>query len=178
MTGFNFLPWRTEPRAVVTNESSYTADELYGVPSQCGVKFQLESEGGEWWVLPVDPVVTVRGGNTIVKRQVLKPAVGDARRRGSVKELWSQDDYEITINGVLKGGDGELPADAVRRLRSYCEAREAVAVQSPLLTLFGISRVVVEKFEFPHTKGMENQLYSLACVSDDFDRDKLLIADN
>ena len=58
------------------------------------------------------------------------------------------------------------PEDDVCRLRKFCEAGEVIAT-SPLLELFGISRLVIESWEIPHTSGVRNQNYSLSCLSDD-----------
>lgn len=152
------------------------ADRLLGVQCYCPLSLKWESEG-EWWQLPLDPVVAVRGQNTIVKRSVLKVRTGDKERRGTVKELWSQGDYEVSIAGLLQSGNrGELPEEAIRKLRNYCEGRESVEVSSPLLTLFGIRRMAIEQFEFPHTAGLECQQYTLTCSSDDFYKESLLIA--
>lgn len=152
-------------------------DALLGVQCYCPLSLKWESEG-EWWQLPLDPVVSVRGQNTIIKRSVLKVKTGDKERRGTVKELWSQGDYEVSIAGTLQSGEtGKLPENAIRKLRNYCEGRESVEVSSPLLTLFGIKRLAIESFEFPHTAGMENQMYSLTCQSDDFYKESLLIAE-
>ena len=70
-----------------------------------------------------------------------------------------------------------LVKNDIRKLRNYCEGRESVEVNSPLLTLFGIERIAIEQFEFPHTAGMENQQYNLTCSSDDFYKENLLIAE-
>ena len=77
----------------------------------------------------------------------------------------------------MSGEEGKLPKDDIRKLRGYCEGRESVEVSSPLLTLFGIRRLAIESFEFPHTAGMENQMYALTCSSDDFYKESLLIAE-
>ena len=62
--------------------------------------------------------------------------------------------------------DGSYPESEVRRLRSFCEAGELI-VSSPILELFGISRLVIEQWEIPYTSGKANQNYSLSCLSDD-----------
>ncbi len=169
--------WRKVEQRLAGVPNDLKKEALLGAACYCPLAMSWESED-EWWYLPFDPVVTVRGQNTIIKRSVLKVKTGDKERRGTVKELWSQGDYEVSIAGTLQSGEeGKLPKDDIRKLRAYCEGRESVEVFSPLLTLFGIKRLAIESFEFPHTAGMENQMYSLTCHSDDFYKESLLIAE-
>ena len=63
-----------------------------GVPMQAPMKLRL-NKSEDWWTLPYEPIVTVNGKNVIVKKQVAK-----GRIRGSIKERWSQDDYQISIS--------------------------------------------------------------------------------
>ena len=169
--------WRQVEQQIASVPDDLKREALLGVDTQCPLSLKWADES-EWWELPLEPVVTVRGRNEIVKRSVLKVKTGDKERRGTVKELWSQGDYEVSIAGVLMSGDGcELPETALRKLRGYCEGRESVEVLSPLLDIFGIRRLAIESFEFPHTAGMENQMYALTCSSDDFYKESLLIAE-
>lgn len=131
-----------------------------GVPMVFPLSLRLPKAGEEEWLLPLEPMMTITGRHIITKRQVLK-----SKKRGSVKERWTLDDYSIRIEGILQG-EGRYPKDDVARLRRYCEAGEVIAT-SPLLELFGISRLVIENWEIPHTAGEENQNYALSCLSDD-----------
>jgi hypothetical protein len=90
----------------------------------------------------------------------------DENRRGSIKEVWSQDDYQISIAGVLIG-DNEFPEEDLRRLRNYMEARKTLMVQSSLFSLFNITQIAVEDYGLPFTKGIENQMYTVKAYSDD-----------
>ena len=120
-----------------------------GLPMVFPVSLALEGE--EPWLLPQEPM----------KRQVSKGKI-----RGSVKERWTLDDYSIRLEGVLIGSDGRYPKEDVQRLRKYLEAAK-VSAYCPLLELFGITRIVFESWEFPHTSGDANQNFSLQAVSDD-----------
>lgn len=169
--------WKQVKQSLAAVPDDLKKERLLGLECYCPVSLRWEGES-EWWQLPIDPVVAVRGRNTIVKRNVLKVQTSDKARRGTVKELWSQGDYEVSIAGVLQSGDEcRMPEDDIRKLRNYCEGRESVEVLSPLLTLFDISRLAIESFDFPHTAGLENQRYTLTCQSDDFYKESLLIAD-
>jgi hypothetical protein len=166
--GFNLPPyWLTRPVAVYGQEdhdhvekSDYLGN-LYQAP--LGVKWEDESE---WWQLPLDPVISVSGKNIIVRRNVLKAADEQLGYRGSIKEAWSQDDYEISIAGALVGKGG-LPEKELRKLRRYCEARKTLMVKNELLTLFNITRIAVEEYALPFTKGVENQMYTIKGYADD-----------
>lgn len=144
--------------------------------SSCPLYIKLTSESdNKWWMFPMEPVIAVNGKNNIIRRDILKVLDGDSQRRGSVKELWSQDDYEVNISGVFRSFNGELPIKDISKLRGMCEARETIDVKSELLIKFGIERIAIEDFQFPFTKGMENQIFSIKAYSDNFDVDKLLV---
>ena len=185
-TGFNIPPyWLNRPVKILNPKNdidSYTdentdvvtiddADDInesdyLGNLYQCPLKIKWADES-EYWTLPFDPVISVSGKNLIVRRNVLKQAEKDNSRRGTIKEVWSQDDYEVNIAGVLMGKNSELPEGDLRKLRRYCEARKLIEVQSDLFTLFNINRLAIESFELPFTKGIENQMYTIKAYSDD-----------
>lgn len=127
---------------------------------QCPVAFNI---AGGMWTLPIDPLISVSNKNVIKRRYVSK-----SKMRGSIKECWSQDDCEVTIAGVIIGADGGDCADKVSKLREICEKAEAVEIVCEYLnTTFGISRIAVESCDFPFTKGMENQSFTIKAYSDD-----------
>lgn len=132
-----------------------------GVPMQLPMRLKLEEAGAEEWLLPMEPMVSLTGRNIITRRHVNK-----GRVRGSIKERWAQDDYSITVEGILMGMDGKYPEDDVARLRGFCEAAH-VEVLNPLLEIFGISHMVIESWDIPFTSGTANQNYTLKAQSDD-----------
>lgn len=132
-----------------------------GLPMSLPLSLKLEEPSAQEWWLPFEPMISLTGKNIIKRRQVNK-----GRIRGSIKERWSQDDYEITIEGVLIGTDGKYPAADVGRLKNFCEAAAVIAL-NPLLEIFGISRLVIESWEMPFTGGTSNQNYSIKAYSDD-----------
>lgn len=141
--------------------ADYVRTNANGVPMVLPMRLRLEKAGEEEWLLPNEPMVSIVGSHTLVRRSVLK-----SRGRGSVKERWAQDDYTITIEGILKSENGFFPAADVARLKKYCEAG-AVLVINPLLEVFGISRMVIENWDFPFTAGTANQNYSITAYSDE-----------
>ena len=132
-----------------------------GVPMLLPMRLKLEEAGAEEWLLPMEPMVSLTGQNIITRRHVNK-----GRVRGSIKERWAQDDYSITVEGILMGMDGKYPEEDVARLRSFCEAAH-VEVLNPLLEIFGISHMVIESWDIPFTSGTANQNYTLKAQSDD-----------
>jgi hypothetical protein len=132
-----------------------------GIPMTFPLRLKMEEKNAEEWLLPYEPMISINGQNIVVKRQVSK---GSAR--GSVKERWAQDDYSITIEGILMTQDGSYPKDDVSRLRSMCESAHLTAL-SPLFEVFGISDIVVESWDIPFTAGQSNQNYSIKALSDD-----------
>lgn len=130
-----------------------------GVPMTFPLYLRLE--GGDWWMLPYEPQITLQGSNVIIRKQVSKGSV-----RGTIKERWSQGDYQVNVSGILIGAGGAYPEADVKRLRSFLEAGR-VLVKSPLLEIFSINQVVVESWSFPFTAGTTNQAYTVSALSDD-----------
>jgi len=135
------------------------AQTAIGTPMLMPLSFQLE--GGDIWQLPFEPMVSINGQSIITKRHVAKGTL-----KGSIKEKWTQDDYSVNIEGILMAHNGRYPTDDVNKLREFCEATSVLAY-SPLLEIFGISRLVIESWDIPFTSGITNQNYSIKAYSDD-----------
>ena len=135
-------------------------------------------DGGQKYLLPYEPMLTISSRNNIVKRTVAK-AGDDIKRQGTVKERWSRDDYEIKISGILMGcyltGDVSrcFPREDFQKLKELLESRRVWGVECEPLQLLGINKLVVEEMSFPFTKGENVQAYEIS-VSSDFDFDLLL----
>lgn len=170
--------WLNHPEVVRPVDRRQTDEPaaLLGIPHACPLSVRGEGES-QWWRLPVEPVLTVNGKNTIVKRSVLKVGGTKGERRGTVKELWSQDDYEVNISGIFinSSSDDNLPDADIRRLRGYCEARRPIEVMNDLLELFNIERIVIEDYSFPFTPGIANQMYTIKAASDNYNEHQLFV---
>jgi hypothetical protein len=131
------------------------------------LRMKLASES-DFWQLPVEALVTISGANSVIRRNVSKTGVS-ATARGTVKERWNRDDWRINISGLLYNVDDDMvyPADDVKRLRDYCEARQSLEVECELFTLFNITHIVIENYELPFTKGENRQQYSITAYSDE-----------
>lgn len=116
----------------------------------------------ERFLLPFEPMVSVSGKNVIARRKVAK-----AKESGTIKERWSRDDYEVTIQGVLTSEDRrKYPSGYMRKLLDLFQQRQAVEVEQAVLAVFGIRYLAIESVSFPHTKGLENQNYEIKAYSD------------
>lgn len=128
----------------------------------------LKKEGDTvYYTLPYEPLITMSGSNTIVKRKVAKAK----NFTGTVKEHYSQDDWDISITGFLFGaierGNVEncFPREDFKRLRDYFKGATCQVFCEPL-QLLGINEIVIEEITFPFTKGENVQAYEFRCLSD------------
>lgn len=127
---------------------------------QCPVTLRLN---GNELKLPIDPLISIACKNNVTRRYVSKSGM-----RGSIKEFWSQDDVEISISGVLIADDADGLGGYIQSLMSFCTATEAVEIISDFLQdNFNITKIAIESYDFPFTKGIENQSFSIKAYSDD-----------
>lgn len=124
----------------------------------------LRTDGGTVFNFPSDPVVSVQGKTIITRRNVAKGGT----MHGTVKESWREDDWNVSIAAVLSYDTADDLNAAISALRQMCESGETLIVENRWLNdAFGVTRLVVESFDFQHTKGLCNQSVSLSCYSDD-----------
>ena len=131
-------------------------------------------DGDTWFLLPYEPNVSVNGKNTLIRRNVAKwNAEHSKNLKGSIKERWSQDDYEIMITGALYGSEllGKpedcFPVRDFEKLKEYLTHSKEVYVSCFPLEKLGINKIAIEDFSFPFTKGENVQAYSIKAYSDD-----------
>lgn len=123
----------------------------------------LRLPDGKWWQFPIEPLISVSGKNIIKRRYVAK-----SKKRGSIKERWSEDDLSINIQGTLVNADlHAFPADDLSTLYEAVRQRKAIEVQNELLQLLDCHQIVVEPYSFPFSKGENVQNFSLDAYSDD-----------
>ena len=145
----------------IENAKDNTGTKVFVSQAPLTIRCMIDGEKREC-TFPLDPVVSVNGKNVIARRYVAKGSV-----TGSVKESWSQDDYEVTIAGSLIECDGEDLNNRLNDLREILECGEVLAVYNDWLNSgLHINNLVVEAFSFPHTKGLQNQTYTIKCFSD------------
>lgn len=185
-TGLKVPPYWLFNQPVVTRQDPSEYDELMmleeaeledmvrtnalGVPMRFPLEISLVDQE-DWWLVPIEPLITLTGRNIIVRRQVSKGKI-----RGSIKERWTQDDYQVKIEGALMDlKRDDYPREDVQKLRNFCEAAK-LKVRCPLFEIFSINQIVVESYDFPFTKGIQNQQYTINAYSDD--TYKLLLKNN
>lgn len=123
----------------------------------------LRRESGQAYAFPLDPIIAVAGKNIVSRRYIAKGSM-----RGSVKELFSLDDFEVSISGLLQANSASALNSLLRDLSDLCQANESLLVENDwLVQSFGITRLVIESYSFPNTKGLNNQAFTLKCFSDD-----------
>ncbi|MBP4140017.1 DUF6046 domain-containing protein [Flavobacterium geliluteum] len=168
-----FLPLRNQDKikkaSVLGFEDSWWLKD--SAPKEDQQFFPLSfslTPNGQKYLLPYETMISINGKNQVVKRSVAK----GNKIPGKIKERWSQDDYDITITGVLLG-DYEIgtvencyPISDFRKLKSFLTAPQAVYVFCEPLQLLGINKIVIEDFSFPFTKGENVQAYEIKAVSD------------
>lgn len=170
-----FLPLKNENnvssktgRAINLEDNWTTRDTVEEQKQFFPLSFSFK-ENGQKWLFPYEPMMNISSGNSIVKRNVAKQS---NKLTGTIKERWSQKDYDITITGVLIGsimqGKPEdcFPRDHFVKLFEFLTHSKELFIYSYPLELLGITKVVIEDYSFPFTKGENVQAYELKLTSD------------
>jgi hypothetical protein len=88
---------------------------------------------------------------------------------GTVKEFISSGDYQLTFTGAIvnKAGKG-YPFSDVQKLQYILNSPPVVSVESELLSLFNIYKMVIRHGSYPPREGFTNtQLFAFDAVSDE-----------
>lgn len=170
-----FLPLKNENNVALVNSDGYSISNNWtqkeSIPESqqfFPLSFSF-TEGGQKWTFPYEPMMNLSSGNNIVKRNVAKQG---KNMIGTIKERWSRKDFDITATGVLIGsimkGNVEdcYPKKQLERLFEFLVYNKEIYVYSPLLEVAGVSKLVVEDYSFPFTKGENVQAYELKLISD------------
>jgi len=116
-------------------------------------------------ILPNEPSISISS-----RKNIVETALAGSTRRGTVKELISIEDWQVTIRGIAINTKSKLvyPEDTVKGLRDLYEKNEALEVMCALTNLLGIYRLVITGFELPEMIGIQHaQAYQFTCVSDE-----------
>lgn len=123
----------------------------------------LRMPDGDWWLFPIEPLISIAGKNEIIKRSVAK-----SDKRGTIKERWSEADVQISIQGSFIHPDiYTYPSQNVTDLTNLIRQKTAIEVQNELLQLLDVHQIVIEDYKFPFSKGENVQNYNIEAVSDD-----------
>lgn len=171
------LPVNINLKSLTQNEVTMLSDTPDSLPDNPNsyngfamvMPVKLRIPDGEFWTFPVEPLVGISGGNIIAKRTVAKGKTTGKQARGTIKERWTQDDYAITIEGVLINMDNAnvYPEEDVKKLREFCETHESLDIECELLRIHDISRICITNWDLPFTKGDANQRFTISALSDD-----------
>lgn len=116
-------------------------------------------------ILPNEPSISISS-----RKNIVETALAGSTRRGTVKELISIEDWQVTIRGIALNFASKLvyPEDQVKSLRDLYEKNESLEVMCALTNLLGIYRLVITSFELPEMVGIQHaQAYQFTCVSDE-----------
>ena len=114
--------------------------------------------------LPNEPILTIN-----IKKKVVETPLWGSKRRGTVKEIISTEDYMISIKGVAVNYNDSVnyPSDEVDQLNELFLKNEALEIISPLTQLLGIDYIVLKNFALPEMIGVQHaQAYQFSAVSD------------
>ena len=111
--------------------------------------------------------ILIKSAVCSVKRKKTIQATVIAGRNGTVKELISANDYEITLTFTLLKTDDEYPAEAMREIATLANENSAVFIDSAFLRLFDIDRAVIKELNVDQTTYGNMQEVTLELDSDD-----------
>lgn len=174
LPGIPFLPFKNKTGIAQVNyeDESFDSWRATNQLSEEQQFFPLSfsfTEDGEKWTFPYEPMISISSGNNIVKRNVAKQG---EKMIGTIKERWSRKDFEITITGALIGslmkGKPEdcYPVDQMTDLFEFLKYSKEIFVYCFPLEKLGITKLVIEDYSFPFTKGENVQAYDIKTLSD------------
>jgi hypothetical protein len=113
--------------------------------------------------------ISVNRKNDIIRTKIIN-------EEGTIKEVFSKDDYSIQISGVLIGNLGLIsnldyfklkPEKEIINLINICNSNNAVTVTCPYLNeLFNINSIMIESFELQDEQEFKNiQRFSISAYS-------------
>lgn len=74
--------------------------------------------------------------------------------KGTVKETYGLDDWQIRIRGIMiNPDDNQLPEDDIRRMLEFDELADVVAVEGKMFELLGIYQIALDTLALPAMEG-------------------------
>lgn len=121
--------------------------------------------------LDIEPLVSLEGEKTVVRTPI-----NGGRRKGTVKELFAEGDWQIKIQGFLEAEGNEFPTDELQDLRDFWQVRSSLEIDCELLRAMGIQYIVLERLRLPEMRGVQNmQAFEISGYSDDFPERELVV---
>lgn len=105
-------------------------------------------------------LITVSQAKKIIKTEI-------QGRDGTVKEYIGMDDFQVTVNGIISGANGNRPVAEVAALKRMLVAPIAIKVASAYLQNLDISDLVVDSYQLGELEGSYSyQPFSINFISD------------
>lgn len=122
-----------------------------------GKKARVSFEG---YGFPDDTALSISSGKNIVRT----PVQG---RHGTIKELISDGDYEITITGTIVHPNS-YPEQGVRQFHRLVKIGAALPIECDLLATISVHHIVITGWSLDEGRGGEcSQKFRIAAVSDE-----------
>lgn len=122
-----------------------------------------------FYPLPNEPIVKCNGGKEIETTALW----GMGNKKGTVKEISANRDWNIVIEGLIVNLDeDDMPDEEMGKLMKILNHNGPITIDNEYCRALGISQAVVVDFDFPNEpgEGVRYQKYSIVLVSDqDFD---------
>nr|WP_315032489.1 DUF6046 domain-containing protein [uncultured Chryseobacterium sp.] len=103
-----------------------------------------------------------------LSKTIVRTAVSE--RKGTVKEMFSIDDYKFTIRGFLIDKTRKVPEGDINKLKMIFETDQPVTLHGgyPEIFLKESTRIAVTSLDFPEVQGQAHWIrpFSLTCESD------------
>jgi len=136
----------TSTNTSTTSLGSVLQEQYLGV--EIWLPTRLKFENGTSFFLPYS-TIRLTGSKSFIRTPL-------SERRGSVKELFSIDDYKITIKGFFIDKQNRVfPEADLKLLRQFFESNERCFLENALTDFFldKTDAVVINSFELPEVEG-------------------------
>lgn len=111
------------------------------------------------YTLPATCTLEVSLAKTIIRTHLVSA-------KGTFQEIVGQDDYRVTIRGVILATDEADRNQQIETLVNYANIDAPLEVVCEFLELFKISRLIIESLTFPETRGAPlRKDFELVCYS-------------
>jgi len=116
-------------------------EELKTADSNISNEIYLKTDNGD--------IIAFIDAKIDVKKEVYVKTTTLLNRKGTVKELIQEKDYEVKITGNLFTNEaGKFPYEELKLLNEILSTSGSLSVDSAYLDIFGISKLVVKTADF------------------------------
>jgi hypothetical protein len=125
----------------------------------------LQPIGGETYILPNEPIVSVSASN-----QITTTSINRGGKRFTVKEEWATGDYRFQIKGLaINLTEDYYPEAEVAAIRRLRESNTALLATGLVFKVLNVAQVVITAMSLPRADNlpMRVQPYELTAVADE-----------